>query len=89
MSERDGYEPGVPCGVAAVQPDPGADGAPPPHWGSTSGSPTADPAAEHAAASGRSVVAGPYDVPGLRQASWPTRSAAFMVSQLVLASQEV
>jgi uncharacterized protein len=142
MSERDGYEPGVPCRVAAVEPDPGGaasfygvlfgsetdtfdtgggaisvgrvpgyvggepqqpasrdvvramlsgdehDGAPPPHWEVRFWIADADAAAEKAAAMGGSVVAGPYDVPGFRQAVLADpQCAAFTASQLMIASQ--
>jgi hypothetical protein len=45
MSEGDGFEPGVPCWVAAIEPD----GAPPPHWGVDAWTADAGAAAEMAA----------------------------------------
>src|SRR5919106_1741621 len=111
MSERDGYEPGVPCWVAAVHADPEAavrfytelfgwesdtfamgdaqmtvwhDEAPPPHWAVDFWIGDADAAAAKAAELGGSVVAGPYDVPGFRQAVLADpQGAAFTASQLV------
>jgi hypothetical protein len=115
MSDRDGYEPGVPCWVAATLPDPGRvpgyvggeprqpvsrdvvgammsadehDRVPPAHWGVDFWIADADAAAEKATALGGSVVAGPYDVPGFRQAVLTDpQGAAFTVSQLMTGSQ--
>jgi hypothetical protein len=75
MSECDGHEPGVPCRVAAVEPEPGGAAS---FYGGLLGweTDTSD------------TGGGPYDVPGFRQAVLADpRGAAFTVSQLVVASQ--
>jgi hypothetical protein len=116
MSERDGYEPGVPCWVAAVEPGddflcrlrgrdvaaivaPQGPRPPQPAWGTYVSGELQQPVSrdvvaamrsgdQQAAAIGGRVVAGPYDVPGFRQAVLADpQSAEFTVSQLVTASQ--
>jgi predicted enzyme related to lactoylglutathione lyase len=85
MSERDGYEPGPRAGSPRLSPTPKA---PPRHWEVRFWIADADAAAEKAAAMGGSMVAGPYDVPGFRQAVLADpQGAAFTVSQLMIASQ--
>lgn len=81
-------EPRVPCWVGAMLSGGDHDGAAPPRWGVDLWIADADAAAEKAAATGASVLARPYDVPGFRQAVLADPpGAAFTASRLVIASQ--